>query len=97
MTTTIYRILKYEGDEKWIDRSLDCSLPNGVRAINQGLTITAATVDPEDATTIEFCRDQLRRLTVSAKPNTDTHSEWREMMSTIHTLLRVDTEKPHGG
>jgi hypothetical protein len=99
--TTVYRILKYEGSERRLDAVLDCSLPNGTRVVDSGLTITAATVDPEDTATIEFCRDQLRRLTVSAKPNADTHSEWREMMPTnqgltIHTLRQKDTEKPHG-
>jgi hypothetical protein len=61
---TIYRILKYEGPQEWLERQLDKSLSNGIKHVGEDRTVTIATVDPNDADTIEFCRDQLCRMTV---------------------------------
>jgi len=60
---TVYRIIKYEGDNDWLDQQLDASIRDGIKIVNKrGDTITAATVDPLDLPTIEFCRDRCRHL-----------------------------------
>lgn len=72
----IYRVIKYEGSNEWLDNQLDRSMRDGIvpyRII--GGTITVASVDPLDLPTIEFCRDQIRRMTARVVEETEKISK----------------------
>ena len=58
---TIYRIIRYEGPQEWIDETLDQSFAKGERKLPQG-TITGATIDPEDELSVTLVRNKFREL-----------------------------------
>lgn len=62
--TTIYRIIRYEGSDEWLARTLDRAI-HGIKDLPVGAAITGATVDPEDAGMIGFCRSRTMELQAS--------------------------------
>lgn len=61
---THYRIIKYEAvDEETMIAQLAASLPTGAREVRSGkLMLTVADIDPDDFTSVHFCRDRMYRL-----------------------------------
>ncbi len=62
----LYRVIEYDGSQEWIDSIIDQAI-HEVKLLQNGDTITAATIDPNDKLTITFARDILRNATATIR------------------------------
>lgn len=100
----IYRVICYDGPDEWLERQLDKSI-HGVRQFTKvaqdgtklnDCTITVATIDPEDALSIEIARNKLFSpiATIVAQPKYGTLFETLEHFENFGRIrLEIDAER----
>lgn len=66
----LYRIVKYEGDENWLDSQMIRSMPTGEKILPCG-KITIAVIDPDDQISIHIFQDKFCQFVAQASSSKD--------------------------